>query len=103
MTYLEKIVKAWKDYKEGRTDGAGYVDIEGSGMFLCSGEVLTRDQQNWEEEDPYKNEVFEKKACYLTTDTGDEPIRIDSLEDLLKLEECNIDEPIPENVDDLLR
>lgn len=102
MIYLEKIVKAWKDYKEERTDAAGFVEIEGSGMFLCSGEALTKDQQSWDEEDSFKNEDFEKKACYLTTDTGDKPVRIDSLEDLLKLEEANIDSLIPEIVEEIL-
>lgn len=63
-------------------------DLEISpGAYICSASDMTADQERWDDEDPHKHTDFSTSPYWVTTDSGDDPIPIETADDLLEM--CN--------------
>ncbi len=58
----------------------GYLEIE-PGEYLQTQEYILAEQENWPEEDNYKNFDFTQYAYWITTECGQFPQGIDTFQD----------------------
>lgn len=90
MEYLDKLYWAWDEFER-----KGFAKIEGTGLYLETGEDLIEEQKGWADEDLGKNIEFDPDAYYLCAE-GMLPQKVREFNDLLEIEEDNLDFSIGE-------
>lgn len=90
MEYLDKLYWAWDEFER-----KGFAKIEGTGLYLETGEDLIEEQKGWADEDPGKNIEFDPDSYYLCAE-GILPQKVRNFNDLLEIEEDNLDFSIGE-------
>ena len=92
MNYLNELYLAWMTWRDGNSNVAIASD-EGCDQHrrLCTGWVLTEEQEGWSEWNPAKHAEFEEGACYFCATYHEMPQKITSFNELLELERVALD------------